>query len=644
MIRTLAAGVLVAAGCGSAQVPYDDPGLEGLSLASLAPTVIVPGSQLQLEGDSFVGPDWGESSLHMFGEADGQEFQLEWPARFIDYDHLVVEVTDDMVGALGGDVDFYGTAQVAVISAEDGRAYSSEPIETDLTFRTTLTPSTTLVQSNTLIFVNDAITVEGDGFLLGGGEGATFAEVTGCFAPEGAGSCVPVAAQEIAVTPTVEFDRTRGSFRFAPSIAGISPGQFIGQVQLINRHASGAETFSPATQVSYDLVLPQVQRVTPSAVSLGQYAVVEGGGFVGGEFGSYTELLLDGSFTRGVNSPVTVNMTLIPEYFDGNRVRYVVSEDDALGNLLDLRTETGQFVGTMTPVVTYGSDTVTGDAHTISLAIAPVKQVVFLDFRPTYVESLRAFGLRAVDGLIRARAIEVLDRNYAGVNIEFRTEPPADFALFSHVELHGPDPNGMGLFGYDNTPGKDDGNVRLYDRLGGVNAQTQQDGYPGYGGVFVESLMGFSTHPGSLAQSLPGADATFDAIFDPFRPDRDGRPVSSGDLGGGINSFDSGEFCPADDRGERISCAVYVLGNLIGGTLAHEIGHSLGLANPYAEGFHNQGDGENRLMDAGGDRSFLERAELMDQGPAVFCTDEYSYLRVILPSSDPASTVARPPC
>ena len=50
------------------------------------------------------------------------------------------------------------------------------------------------------------------------------------------------------------------------------------------------------------------------------------------------------------------------------------------------------------------------------------------------------------------------------------------------------DPNGLGLFGYDNTPGKDDGNTRLYDKLGGLNAQTQQDGYPGYGGVFLESI------------------------------------------------------------------------------------------------------------------------------------------------------------
>ena len=40
---------------------------------------------------------------------------------------------------------------------------------------------------------------------------------------------------------------------------------------------------------------------------------------------------------------------------------------------------------------------------------------------------------------------------YRTINIEFRTEPPTDFALFAHVEITGTDPNGQGLFGYDNT-------------------------------------------------------------------------------------------------------------------------------------------------------------------------------------------------
>jgi hypothetical protein len=49
-------------------------------------------------------------------------------------------------------------------------------------------------------------------------------------------------------------------------------------------------------------------------------------------------------------------------------------------------------------------------------------------------------------------------------------------------------------------------------------------------------------------------------------------------------------------------------------------------------------------MDAGEARPFLERAHLRRQGPAVFCDDEYAYLRRILPSPPPASLRARPSC
>ena len=72
---------------------------------------------------------------------------------------------------------------------------------------------------------------------------------------------------------------------------------------------------------------------------------------------------------------------------------------------------------------------------------------------------------------------------------------------------------------------------------------------------------------------------------------------------------------------------MFVLGNLIGTTLTHEVGHSLGLADPTGELFHDAGDLPNRLMDAGDDRPFEERAELVGQGPGVFCDDEYTYLR-----------------
>ena len=86
------------------------------------------------------------------------------------------------------------------------------------------------------------------------------------------------------------------------------------------------------------------------------------------------------------------------------------------------------------------------------------------------------------------------------------------------------------------------------------------------------------------------------------------------------------------------------MGSLIGTTIAHEVGHSLGLANPYGSGFHASGDRPDRLMDPGGARPFRERAELMGQGPGRFCPDEQAYLRAILPTTEAEQLEGRPTC
>ena len=641
MIARVAALVLLACGaCASSDVI--DVGLEGLTLSALHPDDVMTGTTIVVDGDSFVEAAWGDSTL-VIVTADTT---LRLAATFVDYDHMTAAVDLallEQLGAATGPVDVRGDATIEVVSAVDGKTYRSAPLAVQFTAQPALRPTIGSLEASGVIFANDELEVTGDGFLLGGTEGQTVAIVRGCFTPESQSTCTAVATQEVAMTPAAAFDRRRASFRFVPAIAGIRGGRFTGTVTVENRPVAGPALAAAAVDVAYDLVTAQIFQVEPPIASLGQFVEITGGGFVGGEAGATTEVRLVGTFTpTGAPAGGAVDLILIPEFERGERVRYVVNDDDALGEAIDLRTVTGTFQGTIRPIVTYRGDTVTGPSRAVTLSIAPVKQVVFLDFRPSYVESLRKFGLRAVDAAIRQRVLAVVRAAYPAINIEFRTEVPADFALFSQVELHGPDPNDMGLFGYDNTPGKDTGNVRLYDRLGGVNAATQQDGYPGFGGVFIESLMGFSLHPSDGA-SLPGADPTFDQIFDGFRPDR-GSIIVGAELGGGTPTVDDGRACPATDRPGRIACAVWTMGTLVGGTLAHEIGHSLGLANPGGDGFHNAGDEIDRLMDSGGDRPFPERAQLQGQGPGVFCEAEYEYLRQILPSSLPADLSPRPPC
>jgi hypothetical protein len=640
-MKRLAVIVLLLGACARSDDPID-VGLEGLGLAAVDPGTVIPGSTLVIEGDSFVQGEWGTSHLRLVGDAGGAPVDVRLRAEFVDYDHMTALVTATFVEELGGDVDFSGEATVEVESLENGETYVSAPLPLDLSLRRQLTPAPSMVQTGGLLFVNDEVVVEGSGFLLGGTEGTTVAIVNGCFTPASGGGCGAVGTVEVPLLPETPFSRERGTFRFVPAIAGIEPGSFVGDVTFENRPAEGTTTASDPASVDYELITSEIFRIEPAVASLGQYVFVEGGGFVGGEDGGSTLIRLQGTFTlTGTTQGAAVDLLLVPEFVAGRSVRYVVSEDDALGQAIDLRQDTGSFVGTATPIVSYQGADVTGEARAVTLGIAPVKQVVHLDYRPSYVESLRLFGLRAADGLIRDRIHEVVTAAYPGINIEFREEPVEDFALYSRVELHGPDPNGMGLFGYDNSPGKDTNNDRLHDLLGGVNAQTQQDGYAGYGGVFIESLMSFSQHP-AYGESIPGADPAFDETFDPFRPDR-GDIVTGADLSAGIPSV-TGADCPGSDRPTRIACAVHVMGSLVGTTLAHEIGHSLGLANPFGEGFHNTGDQPGRLMDGGSDRPFLERAELGGQPAAVFCDEEYSYLRMILPSSQPADTSPRPVC
>jgi hypothetical protein len=629
---------------------------DGPPIVSINPAVLVPSSLIVIGGNSFVPSESGSSRLRLRGTFAGLPFDLVLDARFVDYDRM--HVSWPGAAALDLAIDegsFEGQASIEVDSKIDGRTHTSPPVAVSLSVRKALDPRLNHVQDG-VIFVNDPIPVDGDGFLLGGEEGSTYVVVEGCYAKQGATSCDPVGPAEVRATPASPFDRTRATFPFAPAIAGIQPGRFEGVVLLRNDHSKAAGSAvreGGSRSVAFEIQRPTLFSISPSGASLGQFVFIRGGGFVetidrsAAAAVASTELEFLGAFRPdGASADTPVALTLLPEVVSGQQARYVLNEEDQLGTSIDLRVVSGTFTGKVRPKVRFGKESLQGDPMPATLRVERVKQIVYVRFVPSYVESLRHFGLRVVDQAIRDRVLQVARRDYAGVNVEVRTQPPEDFALFETVEVSGPDPNGLGLLGYDNTPGKDTDNARLYDKIGGVNASTQEDGYPGYGGVFVESFFGFSTVPGVFAKKLDGASAVFEQLFDPFRPDRGGKPVRAEDVAAGIATIDSGAECPAAaaDRPRAIACAVWALGSMIGTTMTHEIGHSLGLADPYGSSFHNPGDLPNRLMDAGGARTFLERTELGGEGPAVFCQEEFEYLRKILPLADPPPLVSRPSC
>lgn len=662
-------------GCGQGPpLPDPDPGLMGLELLDVQPPLIVPGSDLVLSGRGFPGPGDGAPSLRLQGRflpATGGERELDVRLRAIydDAQRLRVPATADLFAALGSiEGRIEADAAVVIDSAVDLRKYetAARPVRIDV--RRVLVPRLSAVAAEgnaARVHPNDWIVARGDGLLLGGGEGRTVAVLSGCFLPDGVTGDCSLSGQrvvnvEVPARTTGAMDRTSVAFPYSPLIHGIKPGRFSGTVSLKNEEPGGGVTRSAPRPLQVTQVRPEVREFSPSAASLGQYVEIRGAGFIGGAPGQATLVRLSGVYVPEGETrmaPVDLDMVVeyLPRYPEGPVGRYVLDENDALGRALEagggLRRAAGRFTGTATPILRLGKDSVTGDAAKVSLELLHVKQVVVVSFLPSYLDTLRLFGLRAVDNAVRARVLEVARRDYGGVNIEFREAgaPVTDFALYSQVDISGADPNGLGFLGYDNTPGRDVQNQRLYDRIGGVNAVTQSDGSPGFGGIFAEQFLGFSAHPGRVEKlQVPEADAAlFDSVFDPVRNDVGGTAAQIAEARG-LPALSDGRSCPAPaaDRPRQVACAVFVLGSLIGSTLTHEVGHSLGLANPTSMGgsYHDNGMVPGRLMNPGSLRPFAERAEL-GSGPAVFCDTEYDYLRLVLKGApDAPPPISRPPC
>lgn len=652
LLLALAVGSSVVA-CGEEPQGREDSGLEGLALTDVNPRVVLPGSVLRLDGRSFLDRPLGVSWLRLEGGYGGYLIDAYLPATFVDFEHMEIEASPEILRLLGPTAStFSGLAKLEVDYLPDGTRHTSVPLSLSLEIVDALEPrlDESWAEGST-IRVNEPIEVQGAGILLGGDEGTTFAVVSGCFAPaDGDGTCVPIVPVQVPVVPKTPFDREHGVFAFAPEIAGIEAGRFEGSVRLRNEHQGGDVLESGEQALVHELaetVVAWLGNEQGDAVgTLGRRIEISGGGFVASSEQGGTVLQFTGAFYPDQGGEVPVTLGVVPEFVDGRTVRYVINEEDALAAAVDIRKDRGLLVGDLAPIVDFRDQQVVGEPTQVSLRLEPVKQVVYVKWSHSYVESLRLFGLRALDDRIRERVLAVLKRDYQSINVELRTEPPEDYAVYSTLEIAGPDPNGLGLLGYDNTLGKDTNNERLNDNIGGVNAQTLETGQPGFGGVFMESLFSFSLHPpANTVQSAGVATETFDRIFDPFRPDR-GQPVTTAELAGiVVPALDSGAFCPGYDRPTQRACAVFVLGSVVGSTVSHELGHSLGLAaDPSPNVFHNDGDLPNRLMDEGRARSFEERAELMGQGPSRFCQGAFDYLREILPTTEEPPEIERPPC
>lgn len=627
---------LLSQGC--ADAPPATPGPPPAAIVEdLQPRLIVPGSVLRVQARSFSLQAIHDLELTATGVAQSIRLPLT-----LEGGKLSAQLDGQNFKLLGLGKQ---ALSVRVHSRNDWGNAASTPLLLDVELADKLTPMLSLVGDG-LVYLNGEVDLEGSGLLLDSAEGKTEVVLDGCFLPAGrSGDCSSAGTLIKRSLPllSAETDRRRGRFLYAPEIAGIQPGRFSGTATLINRQVGQPALSSTPRNVTFDVQPSRLEALGPEMLSLGQFLDLEGRGFVGGQ-GS-TLIDFSGTFTPDDGGPPRqVDLTLVTGFVSGTELRYVLEEGIGLGKALDPRRERGTLAGQWKPVLSWGGVQLDGVGTQLSVRLAAVRQVVHVRFLETWRTALRSFGLQPADAAVRARVMDVLAEAYASLNVEFREEAPTDFGLFAVLDIAGEDPNGLGLLGYDNTPGKDIDNKRLFDHIGGVNALTQEDGYPGYGGVFALSQLGFSEHPPTGVQQSPLHVPLFDAIFDPVRPDR-GREVTFQEVSAAPTLTDGGS-CPAQDRPTQIACAIRVLGNVVGHTAAHELGHSLGLAEPYGAPttYHNPGDVPKRMMEGGSGRPFAERAELEGQGPAVFCDEEYAYLRLLLPTATPDPTPQRPSC
>ena len=127
-------------------------------------------------------------------------------------------------GFIGSGGAFSGILEVRFNMVNEGGSFSAQlPVSFELA--QTLTPEVTTI-GQTEAYINDAITIEGSGFLDGGNEGTTSVTLDGSYAVQESGSTVPVNGVTVPAQLVEANDRTRATFLWSPLIGGLAPGTF----------------------------------------------------------------------------------------------------------------------------------------------------------------------------------------------------------------------------------------------------------------------------------------------------------------------------------------------------------------------------------------------------------------------------------
>jgi hypothetical protein len=614
----LVSALFMASGCAEAE---GETFLPPLAVESVSPRPVLPGSVLVLRGSGFSAEEVATLKVALLGQVNGEA--VEWivePTR-IDGNELQIPVEGELAQILIPQQE--GTFEGHIAVTRDP-LFDREPSTASLALSLPVAKELTPVLNSmtpTIFRPGDVVQLSGSGFLFPT-EGTSSAVLDGVLRTDSPALEVPVEGLEVAIAPEDLSDRGLLKLPITAAIFGIRPATFDGAIQVINYARDGGVTSSNVLEPgALRLEGPELQSFTPLEASRGQRVDVQGRGLLPANplEGSGTIFLLEGVLDadRGPSQEFTTDhpLGLFPDAQASSEhaelILRVRPDEDGLPT--GLGATSGLFEGQVRPMLFYGAERYVGPPHPLTFRVLPAIQHVYLQFLPAFDEALVAFGLLHARSSIISRVLAVTARDYEGVNIAFSSAPPKDFAEYMIVEVGGEDPNGTGLFGLDNTSGKDVGNLRFDEVIGGFNADTRARGFAAYGGIFASEFLNLSLTFGTSGL----ADPRFDTIFSPFCPDLGGLPAQAEEVSG------------AGARVVSLKEAVRVLGNLIGSTITHEVGHSLGLS-AQSGSFHNSGDTPGWIMDAGQFRPFGERAELSGEGPAVFSPTNRSYLEEVL--------------
>jgi hypothetical protein len=592
-------------------------------------SVLVPSSTLRLElgGSERLTAQFGEI---IFSGTSVVRFDVT-PSRNADEGNLYVDLPVEMglwtAIEDSGNGSFYGEIDV-IISDDIGVVAEGRATSVLLTLQRDVTPRVSSVATGN-VFLYEEVAAIGTGFLRPE-EGSMWVFVDGAV-EYGDGTRRSIDQKRTSLVWTGS--RNEAAMPIDVAVFGVRVGEFVGSLRFENELRTGPVAAGSSIEaIEFSIMESFIATLSPEAGSRGQKITMIGRGLIPNDAMRGHGMLLryegvltldDGGRREFLGSSA---IERAPDHWvnDAQVEQAVWYTIDGLV-VTGLGAEPGVFEGSITPILYDMTDDATGLPWTGSFRILPSKQVVHLKYLPAFSRALEKFGLVNVEFDIRSRVLEVVRRDYEGVHVAFSSDRPTDFIDYATIELGGVDPSGARRFGYDNTCNvqsqrcKDTDNLYLSDYLGGVNSASEEQFQTPYGGIFLDSFDYFSKTLGPSANGSP----EFDRVLGPFMPALGGSPVQ-------------GTEWPDGERRLQIGEAIRMVGSVVGNTISHEIGHSIGLSfypedriRP-GDAFHNTIPCDNCLMDAGGDRPFEERAELLGAGPAHFNERNFLYLQEIL--------------